>query len=48
MNRSDLQALARDLPEAREELNRLAQLMDQQRNARIAVFIRQVQLRAPC
>lgn len=38
MNRSDLQALARDLPEAREELNRLAQLMGQQSNARIAVF----------
>ena len=38
MNRSDLQALARDLPEAREELNRLAQLMGNQSNARIAVF----------
>ena len=38
MNRSDFQALAGVLPEAREELSRLAQLMGNQSNARIAVF----------
>ena len=32
MDRADFQALARDLPEAREELNCLAQLMGNQSN----------------
>ena len=38
MNRHDFQALASELPEAREALNRLSQLTNPQARTRIAVF----------